>query len=290
MRLACRCSSTALVTTMRSRGSLYSTASSVSPPAQPYLCALAMAFSSAWRSSVQSRSTSGISKARMRSPAVDRTSSCSLATMSSGVSTGTYSLAASWYIITRRWLSSCACCARATIVAIVALACRSASKECSRTASMSFQTLRSSGLSKCSAAPRCASSCPSMMPSCSSACLALISCALCVFLSSCCSLAATCRSFSVSMRNLKSVRSWHTMSTAIGMSVSRSEMSMARQRRVRTSLDAPGRDTARSRELRELRSRCTAASSSANMAGLSTRSKKGPSSVQKYSPKDLEAS
>ena len=64
---------------------------------------------------------------------------------------------------------------------------------------------------------------------------------------------------------------------------------MARQRRVRTSLDAPGRDTARSRELRELRSRCTAASSSANMAGLSTRSKKGPSSVQKYSPKDLEA-
>eukprot|EP00964_Phaeocystis_antarctica_P046550 scaffold26920_cov49-Phaeocystis_antarctica.AAC.2 len=101
-----------------------------------------MAFSSAWRSSVQSRSTSGISKARMRSPAVDRTSSCSLATMSSGVSTGTYSLAASWYIITRRWLSSCACCARATIVAIVALACRSASKECSRTASMSFQTAR----------------------------------------------------------------------------------------------------------------------------------------------------
>ena len=120
-----------------------------------------------------------------------RTSSRSLATMSSGVSTGTYSLAASWYIITRRWLSSCACCARATIVAIVALACRSASKECSRTASMSFQTLRSSGLSKCSAAPRCASSWPSMMPSCSSACLALISCALCVFLSSCCSLAAT---------------------------------------------------------------------------------------------------
>ena len=47
-------------------------------------------------------------------------------------------MAASWYIMTRRWLSSCACCALVTMVSIVALACRNASKECSRTASMSY--------------------------------------------------------------------------------------------------------------------------------------------------------
>ena len=57
---------------------------------------------------------------------------------------------------------------------------------------------------------------------------------------------------------------------------------MARQRSVRTSLELAGRETARSRELREpVR---TAASSSANMVGLSTKSRNGPSSVQKYSP------
>ena len=44
----------------------------------------------------------------------------------------------------------------------------------------------------------------------------VLACVACVEGGAGSSLVATCRSFSVSMRNLKSVRSWHTMSTAMG--------------------------------------------------------------------------
>mmetsp|Transcript_951 Transcript_951/g.3068 ORF Transcript_951/g.3068 Transcript_951/m.3068 type:complete len:438 (-) Transcript_951:382-1695(-) len=283
---ACFCGSAALETCMTRVGSWYSMASSISMSV-PYLRALETAFSSAYRSRCQSSCTSGTSKARTHTPASAPNSATTLATTSTGKESGTYSCAAIWKIMMRKCASSCARFERVCIVASVALACRIASNECSRTASRSSHTFLSSGLWNWAAASRCAASCFSMMPSCSSVYEALTSCDLCKFLSSCCSLAATCRSFSASMRNLKSVRSWHTTSTLVKPSTP--ERSTARQRSVRSLLLCVGLKTARSR-IGCISCRA-AASSSRRTAPSSTVSRKRFSPPSwKYSPNDLEDS